>query len=123
LAVYSFCLIRMELTGPCIYRKETFKNLKNFQIYDASLEYDGKVTPLPENNFYIEHLGSTLYIHHEFRFIDEYGNLCGSGWRNKEIPLDTFKTMKNLFRHLEDGIIFRIFFTEKAAEALRTFVI
>jgi hypothetical protein len=113
----------MELAGPCLYRGGTFKNLKNLQIYDASFEHDGKVTPLPENSFCVEHLGNTLFVYHGFRFIDEDNHICGSGWGNKNMPLDTFKGMKkNLFRRVEGTTIYRIFFTEKVAEELRNFV-
>jgi len=113
----------MELTGPCVYKTGVFKNLKHFQILDASFEYDGKVIPLPENNFSVEHLGDSLLIHHAFRFIDEDNHISCSGWGNKNMPLDTFKGMKkNLFRHVHDGAMFRIFFSEKVTEELRNFV-
>jgi hypothetical protein len=122
-AIYPFCLIAMELTGPCVYRAGVFKNLKQFQILDASFEHDGNVTPLPENTFCVEHMGSTLFVYHGFRFIDEDSHICNSEWGNKNMPLDTFKGMKkNLFRHVHDGAIFRIFFSEKVAEELRNFV-
>ena len=113
----------MELNGPCLYRAGTFKNLKHIEIYDASFEYDGKVIPLPENNFSVEHLGDSLLIHHAFRFIDEDNHISCSEWRNKDMPLNTFKRMrKNLFRYVQDGTLFRIFFSEKVAEELRNFV-
>ena len=122
-AIHPVRLIEMELNGPCVYKTGVFKNLKHFQILDASFEHDGKVTPLPENNFCVEHLGNRLFVYHGFRFIDEDAHICGSGWANNNMPLDTFKGMKkNLFRHVQDGTIFRIFFTEKVAEELRNFV-
>jgi len=123
--------IQMEFRGPCEYKKGAFKNLKHFEILDASIQLAGKVIPLPENCFSVEQMGNSLYVAHSYRFFDEDANICGSQWFNSEMPLHTFKNVKSLFRHViheyhdgsyNGGAIIRIFFTEKAAEELRNFV-
>ena len=122
---------RMELRGPCSYKKVTnsFYNIKNPQIVDACIEISGTVIPLQQNELSVELIEGELYVYHFFQYFDEHGKVVWGRWFHEDMPRNTFKRMKRVFRHvmIDDvdetptGVIVRIFFTEKAAEELRHF--
>lgn len=112
----------MDLRGPCEYKKNVggFRNIKNPDIVDASLELSGEVLPLQENWFSVERGIDTFFVWHHYRCHDTAGGLTGCRWHDMRMPLDTFKKIKKtLFRHTVGSVIIRIHFTQKIADELR----
>jgi hypothetical protein len=116
---------RMDLRGPCEYKRKGafFRNLKNPDIVDASIEISGVVIPLQENWFSVERGIDTLFIWHFYRYYNDMGAMIESRWYDTRIPVNTFKRIKKtLFRYeLPGPTIIRVFFTEKIAGLLRDF--
>jgi hypothetical protein len=112
----------MDLRGPCEYKKSlaAFRNLKNPDIVDASIELSGEIMPLQENWFSVERGIDTLFVWHHYRHHDTAGGITESRWHNTRMPLDTFKKIRRVFRHNVGSFIIRIQFTQKIADELRT---
>jgi hypothetical protein len=124
----------LVLRGPSKYKKKDkqFYNLKATDIIEAYIDVSGMIFPLEENRLIIERYDTYINIYHTFSYFDEDGHIMWGSWSD-DFPLDALRQIKSLFRHkmenceYEDGeevpstAIFRVFFTEKAAEALRGF--
>jgi hypothetical protein len=119
--------------GPSKYKKKDgkFCNLRSATIIEAYIDISGIVTPLEENRIVVEHYESHIHVYHTFGYYDASGQILFGRWSD-DFPLNTFRQIKSLFRHVitgfEDGdyevggtAIFRVFFTEKAAVELRAF--
>ena len=124
----------LVLRGPSKYKKKDrqFYNLKAADIIEAYIDMSGTIYPLEENRLIIERYDTYINIYHTFSYFDEGGRIMWGRWTD-DFPLDALRQIKSLLRHemenfeYEEGeemprtAIFRVFFTEKAAEALRGF--